>query len=151
MTPETISTYEAGLSYQFNKHVTSSINYFYNDVKDLIALRTVASTANTQRFGNLGGAHVHGVEMETKVDIVKGNYVFMNYTFQDPKDNNGNDLPFVAQHHGNFGVNVHYPKYINTNLYTFVSGSRSRESSDAKKRPSRLCAAQSLYYWKRVL
>jgi iron complex outermembrane receptor protein len=68
--------------------------------------------------------------METRVNIVKDNYVFMNYTFQNPEDNRGNDLPFVAQHHGNFGVNVHSWKYINTNLSTFVSGTRSREEGD---------------------
>lgn len=127
--PETIRSYEAGLSYKFNKYVTSSINYFNNTVEDRISLRT---TQYTSRFENVGGAHIQGIEMETKVDIMKGNYVFMNYTFQHPEDDNGNDLPFVAQHKGNFGVNVHYWKYINTNLNTFISGSRSREVGDTR-------------------
>ena len=65
-------------------------------------------------------------------NIIKDNYVFMNYTFQNPEDNHGNDLPFVAQHKGNFGVNVHYWKYINTNLSSFVSGRRSREEGDPR-------------------
>lgn len=129
--PETIKTYEVGLSCQFNKHVTSSVNYFYNDIEDLIVLRSLPSpNQNTLQYDNFGDAHVQGIEMETKIDIVKGNYVFMNYTFQNPEDNQGNDLPFVAQHYGNFGVNVHYWKYINTNLSTFVSGKRSREEGD---------------------
>jgi iron complex outermembrane receptor protein len=130
--PETIRTYEVGLSYQFNKHITSSINYFYNDIEDLIVLRILPTTQGTSRFENFGDAHIQGIEMETKVDITKGNYVFMNYTFQNPEDNRGNDLPFVAQHYGNFGVNVHYWKYINTNLSTFVSGTRSREQDDPR-------------------
>ncbi|GAB62048.1 TonB-dependent receptor [Candidatus Jettenia caeni] len=127
LNPETIKTYEIGLSYRFNKHVTSSINYFYNDISNLISLRT---TTTTSQFENFGDAHIQGIEMETKVDIYKDNYIFMNYTFQNPEDDNGNDLPFVAQHKGNFGVNVHYWNYINTNLYTFVSGKRSREDGD---------------------
>ena len=97
--PETISTYEVGLSYRFNKYVMSSINYFYNDVQDLIALRPVANTT-TFRYENFADAHIQGVEMETKVDITKGNYVFMNYTFQNPEDNHGNDchsLPSKGQ------------------------------------------------------
>lgn len=130
LNPEKIRTYEVGLSYQFNKHVTSSINYFYNDIEDLIVLRTLPTIQTTSVYENSGDAHVQGVEMETKVDIAKDNYVFMNYTFQNPEDNRGNDLPFVAQHYGNFGVNIHYWKYINTNLSTFVSGSRSREEGD---------------------
>lgn len=70
--------------------------------------------------------------METKVDITKGNYLFMNYTFQDAEDNRDNELPFTAKHKGNFGVNVHHWKYINTNLSTFVSGPRSREADDTR-------------------
>jgi iron complex outermembrane receptor protein len=92
----------------------------------------VESAQNTSRYENFGDAHIQGVEMETKVDIAKGNYVFMNYTFQDPKDDDGDDLPFVARHKGNFGVNVHYWKYINTNMSTFVSGRRSREEGDTR-------------------
>jgi len=130
--PETIRTYELGLSYKFNKHVSSSVNYFFNDVKDLIVLRTVESAQNTSRYENFGDAHIQGVEMETKVDITKGNYVFMNYTFQSPEDDDGDDLPFVAKHKGNFGVNVHYWKYLNTNLSAFVSGPRSREEDDTR-------------------
>ena len=131
--PETIRTYEAGLSYQFNKYVTSSINYFYNDVEDLIDLRVIDIERNTRRFENEKSAHVQGIEMETKVNIMKDNYIFMNYTFQNPEDDDGNDLPFVAQHTGNFGVNVHYWKYINTNLSTFVSGRRSRDKTDERE------------------
>ena len=130
--PEKIRTYEIGLSYQFNKHITSSINYFNNDIRDLIVLRTLPTTQTTTRYENFGDAHVQGIETETKIDITKGNYVFMNYTFQNPEDGNGDDMPFVAQHFGNFGVNAHYWKYINTNLSTFVSGRRSREEDDTR-------------------
>src|SRR3989339_32792 len=130
--PETIRTYEIGLSYRFNKYVTSGVNYFNNDIKDLIVRRTLESNQNTSRYENFGDANIQGVEMETKVDIAKGNYVFMNYTFQDTKDDDGDDLPFVAKHKGNFGVNVRYWKYVNTNLSTFVSGRRSREEDDTR-------------------
>ena len=132
LSPETIKTYEIGLSYRFNKHVTSSVNYFNNNVKDLIVLRTIESAQNTSRYENYGDAVVQGIEAETRVDIMKGNYVFMNYTFQDPEDDEGNDLPFVAKQKGNVGVNVHYWKYVNTNLSAFVSGRRSREVDDAR-------------------
>jgi len=90
------------------------------------------SSPNTLRFENFGNAHVQGIELKTKVDIIKDNYLFMNYTFQNPEDNHGDDLPGVTQHHGNFGVNVHYRKYINTNPNTFVSGRRDREATDTR-------------------
>ena len=133
--PETIRTYEVGLSYKFNNRVTSSINYFYNDISDLIdAEETQESTGSVIRYENTGDAHVQGVEMETKVDIYKGSYVFMNYSFKNAENDDGNDLGGVAQHTGNFGVNVHYWKYINTNLSTFVSGRRSRDDDPMEDR-----------------
>ena len=130
--PETIRTYEIGLSYKFNKYVTSGINYFNNDIKDLIVIRTLPTSQITSRFENFGDARVRGIETETRIDINKGNYVFMNYTFQDTEGDDGDDLPFVAKHKGNFGVNAHYWKYINTNLSTFVSGKRFREEDDTR-------------------
>ncbi len=132
LNPERIRTHEVGLTYKFNQYVTSGINYFNNDVRDLIVLSTLSSTAGTTRYENFGDAHIQGIETETKIDITKGNYVFMNYTFQNPEDDDGNDMPFVAQHFGNLGVNTHYWKYINTNVSTFVSGSRSREDNDTR-------------------
>ena len=38
----------------------------------------------------------------------------------------------MSEHKGNFGVNVHYWKCINTNLNTFVSGRRSGEGGDTR-------------------
>jgi iron complex outermembrane receptor protein len=131
--PETTKTYEAGLSYQFNKHVTSGVNYFYKNIENLISLQAGKESSGTVlSFENMGDARIQGVEFETKIDIMKDNYVFMNYTFQNPEDEQGDDMPFVAQHYGNFGVNVHAWKYVNTNLNTFVSGARSREKDDTR-------------------
>ena len=130
--PETIRTYEVGLNYKFNKYVTSSINYFNNDIKDLIGLSMIDPIQNTISYDNIGDARVQGIEMETKVNISNGNYIFMNYTFQNPEDDDGNDLPSVAEHYGNFGANIHYWKYINTNLSTFFSGRRSRREDDSR-------------------
>ena len=132
MNPETIKTYEVGLNYKFNKYVTSSINYFNNDIKDLIGLRMIDPVLNTTSYDNVGDARVQGIEMETKVNISNGNYIFMNYTFQNPEDDDGNDLPSVAEHYGNFGANIHCWKYINTNLSTFFSGRRSRREDDSR-------------------
>ncbi|TVM03746.1 MAG: hypothetical protein CV087_03280 [Candidatus Brocadia sp. WS118] len=132
--PETIRSYEVGLSYQVNKYVACAVNYFYNAVEDLIGLRTPENNRHTSEFANLGDAHIQGIEMETKVNITKGNYLFMNYTYQNPEDNRGNDLPFVAGHYGNFGVNTQPWKYINTNLSAFFSGNRSRDNDNPEER-----------------
>ncbi|MBM4053674.1 MAG: TonB-dependent receptor [Planctomycetes bacterium] len=131
--PETIDTYEIGLHYNYNISkcaVQSGINYFYNDIEDLISLRSTGLGYN--KYDNYGDAYIHGIEFESQINIAKNNYLFMNYTFQDPNDESGKNLPFVAKHKGNFGVNVQPWKYINTNLSTFVSGKRYREEGDSR-------------------
>jgi len=131
--PETVRTSEVGLNYKFGNHVTSGVTYFNSHINDLIVLKSIQEgTSRILSYENFGDANVQGIEMETKADIVKGNYVFMNYTFQNAEGDDGDDLPFVANQKGNFGVNAHYWKYINTNLSTFVSGRRSREEGDAR-------------------
>ncbi len=129
--PEILHSYEIGLSYRFNKNITSSINYFYNDHDNLITLNAVPGKI-TARYENFGDAHIQGVEVESKIDFGDKVNTFMNYTFLDAQDSFGNNMPFVSKHKGNFGVNVEYPKYINTNLNAFVSGKRYRQAGDSR-------------------
>ena len=132
LTPEKIRTYELGLSYRFNKHVTSSVNLFDNKCEDIISLLAAESNNSTMEV-NAGRAHIRGIEAETKVDITKGNYIFMNYTCQSTQDNDGDaPLPYIANHKGNLGVNWRSWEYINTNLSAFVSGRRTREEYDSR-------------------
>ncbi len=129
--PEVLKSYEVGLSYQFNKYITSNINYFYNDVRDLISRPTIPGTI-TASYDNVKDAHIQGIEAETRIGIGEKINAFMNYAFLDAQDENGHNMPNVAKHKGNFGVNVQYPKYINTNLSGFVSAKRYREAGDTR-------------------
>ncbi|MCF6149149.1 MAG: TonB-dependent receptor [Candidatus Kuenenia sp.] len=128
--PETIDTYEIGIDYTINRYITSKVNYFYNNIKDLIVLQL--KDPGLWQFENFRDAYIHGIEFESRINFTKNNYLFMNYTFQDPNDENGKNLPFVTKHKGNFGVNMQPWKYINTNLSTFFSGKRYREEGDSR-------------------
>ena len=130
--PETIRSFEIGLSYKYFKRATSSINYFYNDIEDLIVPRNLPAKQSTTRYENYGDARIQGIEAETKIDLAKKTYVFMNYTFQEPEDDDGNNLPYVARNKGNVGVNVNTWKYVNTNLSAFASGRRFRDAQDTR-------------------
>lgn len=50
----------------------------------------------------------YDLSIGNRIAIVKKNYVFMSYTFQDTEYDNGGDMRFVAKNKGNFGVNVNY-------------------------------------------
>ncbi|MFQ5714405.1 MAG: TonB-dependent receptor plug domain-containing protein [Candidatus Scalinduaceae bacterium] len=127
--PEKINTYEVGLGYNFTKHIRANINYFYNRIRDRIILDT-SSIPN--KFKNMGGARILGVEAEVKADFGNDNYAYANYTFQKADNTDRNRLPDVPVHKANFGVNVGFWKYANANLHTFISGPRPREDGDTR-------------------
>ncbi|MEE9214982.1 MAG: TonB-dependent receptor [Thermodesulfobacteriota bacterium] len=127
--PEKINTFEVGLGYNFTEHIRGNINYFFNRIRDRIAL----DAGSPKQFQNSGGLRVKGVEAEIKADFGSDNYAYANYTFQDAEETrNRNRLSDVPVHKANFGVNVGFWKYANANLHTFVSGPRPREDGDTR-------------------
>lgn len=128
--PEKVNTFEAGLGYNFSKHIRGNINYFYNRIRDRIVIDKLTSPTQYQ---NVGGARVMGVEAEIKADFGNDNYLYANYTYQDAEDTTDrNRLPFVPIHKANFGLNIGLCKYTNAHLNTFISGRRPREHGDTR-------------------
>jgi iron complex outermembrane receptor protein len=128
--PEKINTFEVGLGYNFTRHISGNINYFYNRIRDRIVLDTEQSP---DKFTNSAGARILGVEAEVKADFGKDNYAYANYTFQDAEETSDrNRLPNVPVHKANFGMNVGLTKYVNANLHTFLSGPRPRDYGDTR-------------------
>ncbi|MCF6148102.1 MAG: TonB-dependent receptor [Candidatus Kuenenia sp.] len=130
---EIIDSYEVELFYKINNYITSNITYFYNYIDDLITIgSTVEDGIDILTFKNEDNARVQGIEVETKIYIFRGNYVYMNYTFQDTNDDEGREIQYTEKHKGNFGVNINYPKYINTNLNMYFNGKRKRPHDDSR-------------------
>jgi iron complex outermembrane receptor protein len=128
--PEKVNTYEIGLGYNFTRHISGNINYFFNRIRDRIVLDRAQNPDKTE---NLGGARVLGLEAELKANFGHDNYIYANYTFQDAEETSDrNRLPDVPMHKANLGVNVGFWKYANANLHTFISGPRPREDGDTR-------------------
>ncbi|KHE93254.1 MAG: TonB-dependent receptor [Candidatus Scalindua brodae] len=129
--PEKINTFEVGLGYNFTEHVRGNVNYFFNRIRDRIQKDSQTPSQNQ----NLGGARIKGIEAELKADWGNDNYAYANYTFQNAEETSNRErLAFVPVHKANFGVNVGFWKYANANLNTFVSGSRTREDGDTRRK-----------------
>ncbi len=128
--PEKINTFEVGLGYNFTSHISASMNYFFNRIRDKI----IVDTGSPKQFQNSGGARIQGVEAELKADFGNDNYIFANYTFQDAEDTrNRNRLPDVPVHNANIGINAGLCKYANANIATLLSGPRPREDGDTRR------------------
>ena len=132
--PETIRTYEAGLSYRFASTFTTNVNYFFNVIRDEIGREAKGDPSEPRLFVNEGGSNIQGVEFSLKADLKKywpGAYVFANYTYLDA-ESKGDPLPDVPKHKGNVGVNFEITKYLNANLHAFISDDRVREQDDER-------------------
>ncbi len=75
--PEKIKTYEASLGYRFKTSHSISVNYFYNDINDLITPDTSTSPG---QYANRGGAVVDGVEIVLGGKYSSANYWQLTYT-----------------------------------------------------------------------
>ncbi len=129
--PETVRTYELGVSYKFNSKINAGVNYFFNVVRDEIVEGPKQSSLEPQVFTNLAGSNIQGIEFELKVDIAKNMYAFANYTYLD-SETKGDSQPDVPKHKANIGFNVGLWEHFNANIHTFISDKRPREQDDER-------------------
>ena len=133
LSPETIKTYEAGVTARLRKHFTIDLNYFRNDIEDLIIWGPPTLLSGvTPVYANAGSAEIQGVEV-----ILSGNYTYrdfwkLTYTYQDPKDGDGNSLPYVPKHRATASFNVGINEYLTAHADVLWTGSRPRHSVDPR-------------------
>lgn len=126
LNPEKIRTYEGGASVRLKEHFTFELNYFHNDIEDLITRPT------SPVYANAGSAEVNGLEV-----ILAGNYSYkdfwkLTYTYQDPEDDNGNGLPYVPKHRATANFNYGFNDYLTFHADVLWTGSRPRQSGDSR-------------------
>ncbi len=120
--PEKIKTYEASLGYRFGNSYTINVNYFYNDIDDLILLDT-----SDIRYMNMGGAEVDGVEVILSGKYSPANYWQLSYIRQNPEDaDTGEALPNVPSHRAALSVNYEICKYLNAHADMLWTDSKTQ-------------------------
>ncbi len=132
--PEKINTYELEIGYNFTKHISGNIDFFFNRNRDIIVLKPISAGSGVEKYQNEGGNRIKGVEMEIKADFGKDDYAYANYTYQDAEETRDrNRLPLVPIHKANFGINKGFGKHVNAHLNTFITGPRPRENADTRR------------------
>ncbi|WP_207682497.1 TonB-dependent receptor plug domain-containing protein [Desulfonema magnum] len=129
--PEKIKTYEASLGYRFGDSYMMNLNYFHNDIDDLIAVDTFVTPA---KYTNLGGAEVSGIEVVLNGRYNQTDYWKVAYTWQDPKDKDTDkELPFVPTHRINFSANYGISNYLEIHTDVIWTGERPRPEGDTRE------------------
>ncbi|WP_395046303.1 TonB-dependent receptor plug domain-containing protein [Flavobacterium sp.] len=89
LNPETSIGYNFGVKHNF-KNIKSSINIFYNQVKNLIDTRAVARLTNGQNifsYNNIGSVFTEGLEFNSSVKITENIEISGGYQYLIAKDN----------------------------------------------------------------
>jgi len=132
LNPEKIKTYEAGVTARLKRHFTVDLNYFHNDIEDLIVWGPPIFPGGPALYINAGAAEVDGVEL-----ILSGNYSYndfwkLTYTYQNPEDGDGNSLPDVPKHRATASINIGLNDYLTAHTDVLWTGSRQRQSGDSR-------------------
>lgn len=128
--PETIKTYEAGVGYRFTNTLRGDLNYFYNDIDDLIVRDNSTSPAH---YANQGGAEINGIELVFAGDYQRDNYWRVTYSYQDPREADTNArIPFVPNHRAGFSVNYGFTENVVSHMDILWTGERPRPAGDPR-------------------
>ena len=130
LNPEEIKTYEASLGYRFSDQLRIDLNYFNNDINDLIVRDTSTSPAT---YSNLGGAEIDGIELVLSGNYSDENYWKIIYSYQDPGDaDTGQRIAYVPLQRAGAGINYGLSRYIISHIDVLWTGERSRPAGDTR-------------------
>lgn len=130
---EKIQTGEIGVELPFLKHFTFGISCFYNEITDLIKRGPAPSGGGPAMYENTGGeTTAQGFEAQLDMYFSKNHYAYVNCSYQDTEDENGETLPEVAHWKANAGYNIGITKYLNANVNTLWVGERPRAETDTR-------------------
>jgi len=128
LAPEKIKTYEAGLGYRFSGQLRIDLNYFHNDIDDLIVRDNSTSPAT---YTNLGGAEIDGLEAVLSGNYSYDNYWRLAYTYQDPRDSDTNEkIANVPKHRAGASINHGLSKHLISHVDVLWTGERPRAGGD---------------------
>ena len=92
--PETNDAFELGANYSTEKY-TIDATLFDNKVKDLIEL---TGPISDRTYKNISEAHLKGIEVSTKINLIKNLNLNTSYQYLDAKDGDGNRLKQRPRH-----------------------------------------------------
>ncbi|MCP4349885.1 MAG: TonB-dependent receptor [Desulfobacterales bacterium] len=129
--PEKISTYEVGLEYPFLKYCKLRLNYFHNDIEDLIkGVPKPAPDKPAPWINTDGKTQVDGFESELIFNLGKNKYGYINCSYQYGKDESDREIPNMANWKANAGLNYPLFRYIDANASLSWIGKRKRNDGD---------------------
>lgn len=133
--PETINSYEAYIALRPNKIISVSVNYFYNNITNLITTLPDSNLVIGKYGNSEDEINVQGFESEFKILLSQTkSYIFLSYAFQKGVNSKTNeDIVGMANHTAFGGINHNLTKNWNINLNANYIGARKRATNDTRE------------------
>lgn len=145
--PETLTTFEFLVGYNFTENIETTVTYFNTKLEDLIEIRPDPDPATILGlYQNIGEIESNGIEAELRVKFSKNKYAYFNLTYQDVKNTTGETITSTpsgftytqcdyfpggtSSFMSNIGVNYDPFEWMITNISFKYVGKRKR--SDEK-------------------
>lgn len=131
LNPEVVDTLELSVGMQPFGLLSGRLTAFRNSIQDSIDL----ATHETQDvFENGGDIRTQGIEAECKLDVGKGRYLSMNYTYQDAKNLDTGERPYnVPRHKGNVMLKARLSRHLNAYADLLFQEGFTRQPGDSRQ------------------
>ena len=130
--PETIDTFELGLSGRVTDELSFRLTGFYNDIRDIIV--PTAGPGGVNVHDNGGRIKIVGVEAEMTYNFNDDSYLTWNYTYQDTENVDAAcTVPDVPKHRGIIMLNWGLPRDTNIYVDLLLKGSTPRAVGDPRE------------------
>ncbi len=104
--PEHITSLDAGIQHEVSRAFRTEMNFFYNDMTDLIQL-VISPQRDHFDWINVAEARSTGVELVAEGDATSWLGYYTNYSYTDSEDRaTGNALALVPRHKVNAGLQL---------------------------------------------
>ena len=125
--PETLQTFEINLQNNTLDNLQASFTLFRTKIQDII-------TSENGQYINKGKVYTYGGEMEMKYRLYRGSYILANYTYQDPEDDNGEELANISNHEAYLALNYRINKTFNLYLDAKYMSAQLRAPDDTREK-----------------
>lgn len=132
--PETIDTIEVAFDWRPKENISTILNLYYYEMKDILQFVAVPGMPSTRRAQNTGERRGRGAEVELKWDIFPQLSVLGNYSHQRTVDlEHDEDVGFAPEHQGSIRIDFKPTTNLVFSLNTLHIHGRKRGIGDMRE------------------
>lgn len=134
LSPEEIETFEAGIIAHPLPGLSTQAVYYHSHIGKIVTLYPLPASSQL-KYQNIGSILSEGVELEARYDFsgdFAGSYISTNYVYQNPKTQDGQQVPDVPRNRLNLLLNWAFDSHWSTLATLILKGQTGRAAGDPR-------------------